>query len=78
MLNACADSAQQPARSAATPSEKAKGLWDIMDAAPTSHSEDPDAPREYDDDDLVLHDEEAVRLAKKPPKLRTVHNSSEY
>jgi len=68
---------QDAAQSAAEPA-KPKGLSEIDDAAPAQHSEDPDAPREYDDDDLVLHDDEAGGLSDKPPKLRTVHNSSEY
>jgi len=68
---------RQPAESAAAPA-KPKGLSEIDDAAPEPCSEDLDAPREYDDDDLVLHDDEAASLDKKPPKLRTVRNSSEY
>ena len=67
----------QAAPSAAAPA-KPKGLSDIDDAAPALHSEDPDAPREYDDDDLVLHDDEAAGPSRRPPKLRTLRNSSEY
>ena len=36
------------------------------------------APREYDDDDLVLHDEEAAPKLKQKLKLRTLRGSSEY
>jgi len=68
---------QEEAQSAAAPA-KPKGLSEIDDAAPAQHNDDPDAPREYDDDDLVLHDDEAAGPSEKPAKLRTVHNSSEY
>ncbi len=67
---------QQPVQPAAPARPK---VWsEIDDAAPTVHGQDPDAPREYDDDDLVLHDEEAAVKPKQQPKLRTLHGSSEY